>query len=54
VDHVQDTEQADPRAGGELLARISNEMVRAQKEFFGKGPTKAKSYMLDDMLRPSA
>ncbi len=38
------------RAGGELLARISNEMVRAQKEFFGKGPTKAKSYMLDDML----
>ena len=36
--------------GGELLARISNEMVRAQKEFFGKGPTKAKSYMLDDML----
>jgi uncharacterized protein YbcI len=36
--------------GGALLARISNEMVRAQKEFFGKGPTKAKSYMLDDML----
>ena len=36
--------------GGGLLARISNEMVRAQKEFFGKGPTKAKSYMLDDML----
>jgi uncharacterized protein YbcI len=25
-------------------------MVRAQKEYFGKGPTKAKSYMLDDML----
>jgi uncharacterized protein YbcI len=37
-------------AGGALLARISNEMVRAQKEFFGKGPTKAKSYMLDDLL----
>ena len=36
--------------GGELLSRISNEMVRAQKEFFGKGPTKAKSYVLDDML----
>ncbi len=36
--------------GGALLARISNEMVRAQKEFFGKGPTQAKSYMLDDML----
>ena len=36
--------------GGSLLSRISTEMVRAQKEFFGKGPTKAKSYMLDDML----
>ena len=36
--------------GHALLARISNEMVRAQKEFFGKGPTQAKSYILDDML----
>ena len=36
--------------GGDLLTRISNEMVHAQKKFFGKGPTSAKSYMLDDML----
>jgi uncharacterized protein YbcI len=36
--------------GQSLLARISTEMVRAQKDFFGKGPTKAKSYFLDDML----
>src|SRR5215213_3710979 len=36
--------------GQGLLARISTEMVRAQKEFFGKGPTQAKSYFLDDML----
>ena len=36
--------------GQSLLARISNEMVRAQKQFFGKGPTEAKSYMLDDFL----
>ena len=33
-----------------MLARLSNEMVRAQKKYFGKGPTKAKSYMLDDLL----
>lgn len=33
-----------------MLLQISNAMVRMQKEFFGKGPTKAKSYMLDDML----
>jgi uncharacterized protein YbcI len=37
----------DPR---DLLLQISNAMVRTQKEFFGKGPTKAKSYLLDDML----
>ena len=36
--------------GESVLARISNEMVRAQKEFFGKGPTEAKSYILDDLL----
>lgn len=42
---------SDPEGRGHaLLARISSEMVRAQKEFFGKGPTSAKSYMLDDML----
>jgi uncharacterized protein YbcI len=39
----------DPDAGS-LLARISTEMVRAQKEYFGKGPVKAKSYFIDDLL----
>ncbi len=43
---------ADPEVekGQSLLSRISTEMVRAQKEYFGKGPTQAKSYFLDDML----
>lgn len=36
--------------GLSLLSQISNEMVRAQKKFFGKGPTEAKSYILDDLL----
>jgi uncharacterized protein YbcI len=36
--------------GHALLGRLSTEMVRAQKEYFGKGPTSAKSYFLDDML----
>lgn len=40
---------ADARAAG-LLERISNEMVRAQKQFFGKGPEEAKSYLVDDLL----
>jgi uncharacterized protein YbcI len=36
--------------GSDLLARISTEMVRRQKKYFGKGPESAKSYMLDDFL----
>ena len=40
----------DIDAGGEMLARLSNEMVRAQKRFFGMGPTEAKSYLVDDLL----
>ena len=39
------------REGGpSLLAHISTEMVRMHKQFFGKGPERAKSYFLDDML----
>jgi uncharacterized protein YbcI len=45
-----DTSQGHEEHGQSLLAQISNEMVRAQKQFFGKGPTEAKSYMLDDLL----
>jgi uncharacterized protein YbcI len=36
--------------GASLLSAISSEVVRMQKEFFGKGPVEAKSYMLDDFL----
>jgi len=33
-----------------LTARISTEVVRRLKETLGKGPVKAKSYLLDDFL----
>lgn len=36
--------------GGSLLARISNEFVTMQKDFWGLGPLEAKSYMMDDLL----
>ncbi len=36
--------------GGALLARISDEFVRIQKQYWGLGPVKAKSYMMDDLL----
>ena len=45
-----DTPAQTEQHGQHLLAQISNEMVRAQKRFFGKGPTEAKSYILDDLL----
>jgi uncharacterized protein YbcI len=43
-------DDAEPASSSRLLSRISNEMVSAQKEYFGRGPTKAKSYLLDDFL----
>ena len=47
---TREDRQRDPDQGQSLLLQISNAMVRMQKEFFGKGPTKAKSYMFDDLL----
>lgn len=46
TDHVKAVEER----GGSLLARISNEFVTMQKEYWGLGPVQAKSYMMDDLL----
>jgi uncharacterized protein YbcI len=35
---------------GETRAMISNEIVRLQAEYYGKGPTKAKTYIVDDLV----
>jgi uncharacterized protein YbcI len=43
-------DQEDVQRGQSLLARISREVVKTFKEYYGKGPTSAKSYMFDDML----
>ena len=40
----------EEEAGTSLRAAISREMVKALKTFYGKGPTKAKSYLFDDLL----
>jgi uncharacterized protein YbcI len=47
---TKEDRQRDPDKGQNLLLQVSNAMVRMHKEFFGKGPTKAKSYMFDDFL----
>jgi uncharacterized protein YbcI len=38
------------RSVGEMSAMISNGIVRLQAEYYGKGPTKAKTYIVDDLV----
>ena len=35
---------------GEVLANISNALVRLHKEYYGKGPTRAKTFVVDDAV----
>ena len=42
--------EGEPRALGETRARISKEIVRLQSEYYGKGPTRAKTYIVDDLV----
>jgi uncharacterized protein YbcI len=35
---------------GVMLSEISNGMVRLLKEYYGRGPTRAKSYFQDDLV----
>jgi uncharacterized protein YbcI len=39
-----------PLAGGHLLAAISNRIVAILREHYGRGPMKAKTYALDDLI----
>ena len=41
----------EPETGlGEMRATISRAIVRLQAEYYGKGPTKAKTYIVDDLV----
>jgi len=39
-----------PLAGGDLLAAISTSIVRILRDHYGRGPMKAKTYVLDDLI----
>jgi uncharacterized protein YbcI len=39
-----------PRPSGEVLAAISNRIVAILRERYGRGPTRAKTYVLDDIV----
>src|SRR4051794_29723353 len=49
LEAVEVAEEAADR-GRSLLSRISSEIVKTFKAYYGKGPTSAKSYMFDDLL----
>ena len=38
------------RARGETLAQISTRLVQLHRRYYGKGPTKAKTQILDDIV----
>ncbi|MFL5860492.1 MAG: Na-translocating system protein MpsC family protein, partial [Solirubrobacteraceae bacterium] len=44
------TEQTSPLAGGALLAAISTRVVGLLREHYGRGPMRAKTYALDDII----
>jgi uncharacterized protein YbcI len=42
--------QSTPLAHGDMLTAISDGLVALLKEFYGRGPTRAKSYYEDDLV----
>lgn len=42
--------KGNPLSGGELLTAISNKIVAILREHYGRGPIKAKTYVLDDLI----
>ncbi len=44
------TEDVEAEGGTSVRAQISNAMVGLKKEFYGRGPTKAKTFINDDYV----
>ncbi len=42
--------EGDQKGLGATRASISKEIVRLQAEYYGKGPTKARTYIVDDLV----
>ena len=47
---VQIATEEEFHPSGEMLAGISTAIVGLYREHFGKGPTKAKTYIVDDLV----
>ena len=44
------TVKNNPRMHGDMLTAISDGMVGLLKEFYGRGPTRTKTYFVDDLV----
>ena len=49
-DNRPDDRVLRPLAGGRLLAEITNRIVAFMREHYGRGPIKAKTYVLDNLI----
>ena len=47
---AQDAEQPDSKQHGEILTEISTGLVSLLKDYYGVGPTQAKTYYHDDLV----
>jgi uncharacterized protein YbcI len=46
----EETNKGQELSGGELLSSISNRIVGLLREHYGRGPMRAKTYVLDDLV----
>jgi len=44
------SDEREPETVGEMLAVISNRIVRLLRENYGRGPSRAKTYAMDDCI----
>jgi uncharacterized protein YbcI len=47
---VVTVQRPENSALGPMLAEVTNAIVRLHRQHYGKGPTRSKSYLLDDVL----
>lgn len=50
MESIRGEKSQTPLAGGKLLAEISTSIVAILRERYGRGPMKAKTYALDDVV----
>jgi uncharacterized protein YbcI len=48
--HSVTAHRPESPALGPILAEVTNAIVRLHRQHYGKGPTRSKSYLLDDVL----